>query len=80
MLDAATVTALRTAAQLAADVSRARTRAPWAVVGCGVNGTEAARMSRSAGARPVWDVDEARRHAAADEVGAEVADSAPQTS
>jgi alanine dehydrogenase len=76
VLEAAAVTALRTAAAgvLAADVLAREDAASWAVVGCGVNGAEAARMLVALGRRPlVWDVDEERRHAVAEEVGAEVA-------
>jgi ornithine cyclodeaminase/alanine dehydrogenase-like protein (mu-crystallin family) len=48
-----------------------------AVVGCGVNGAETARMLVARGERPfVWDVDEERRALVADELGVEVAESA----
>jgi alanine dehydrogenase len=81
VLDAAAVTALRTAAAgvLAADVLARPDASSWAVVGCGVNGAEAARILVALDRRPlVWDVDEGRRRAMADEIGAEVADSEDQ--
>jgi alanine dehydrogenase len=79
VLDAAAVTALRTAAAavLAADTLARPNASSWAVVGCGVNGAETARMFVARGHDPaVWDVDEARRLRVADELGVEVADSA----
>jgi alanine dehydrogenase len=79
VLDAAAVTALRTAAAgaLAADVLARDDAGSWAIVGCGVNGAEAARMLVALGRRPlVWDVDEARCGDVAGEVGGEVAESA----
>jgi alanine dehydrogenase len=66
VLDAAAVTALRTAAAgvLAADTLCRAEASSYAVVGCGVNGAEAVRMLVAHGATPlVWDVDETRRRA-----------------
>jgi ornithine cyclodeaminase/alanine dehydrogenase-like protein (mu-crystallin family) len=63
VLDAASVTALRTAAAgvLAADALGNR-NGSVAVVGCGVNGAETVRMLVAHGRTPlVWDADEARR-------------------
>jgi ornithine cyclodeaminase/alanine dehydrogenase-like protein (mu-crystallin family) len=79
VLDAAAVTALRTAAAgvLAADTLCRAGASSYAVVGCGVNGAETARMLVARGERPlVWDVDEARRNAVALRLGAEAAVSA----
>ncbi len=81
VLDAAAVTALRTAAAgvLAADTLCRPEASSYAVVGCGVNGAEAVRMLVAHGARPVvWDVDEARRRFVADQLGAQVAASAAE--
>jgi ornithine cyclodeaminase/alanine dehydrogenase-like protein (mu-crystallin family) len=81
VLDAATVTALRTAAAgvLAADTLCRPGASSYAVVGCGVNGAETARLLVARGHRPlVWDVDEARRNAVALRLGAETAASAKQ--
>jgi alanine dehydrogenase len=81
VLDAAAVTALRTAAAalIAADTLARKDASSWAVVGAGVNGAETARMLAAHGRAPlVWDVDEARRRAVADELGAEVAASATE--
>ena len=78
VLDAASVTALRTAAAgvLAADTLGRVDHPTVAVVGCGVNGAETARMLVAHGRTPVvWDVDEARRELVAAGVGATVADS-----
>jgi alanine dehydrogenase len=78
MLDAASVTALRTgaAAVLAAETLRRRDAETAAVIGAGVNGRAAARTFLARGRRVMlWDVDRARAEAAADELGAEVADS-----
>ena len=64
VLDAAAVTALRTAAAgvLAADTLCRSEASSYAVIGCGVNGAETARMLVAHGVTPlVWDVDEARR-------------------
>jgi alanine dehydrogenase len=79
VLDAAAVTALRTAAAgvLAADTLCRPEASSYAVVGCGVNGAEAARMLVAHGAKPiVWDVDEKRRRLVAERLGARVASSA----
>jgi alanine dehydrogenase len=76
VLDAAAVTALRTAAAgvLAADSLCRAEASSYAVVGCGVNGAEAVRMLVAHGATPlVWDVDETRRRAVAERLGARVA-------
>jgi alanine dehydrogenase len=79
VLDAGAVTALRTAAAavLAAETLARDDADSWAVVGCGPNGAETARMLVELG-RPVrvWDVDPARRDAVAEALGAEVAASA----
>jgi ornithine cyclodeaminase/alanine dehydrogenase-like protein (mu-crystallin family) len=78
VLDAASVTALRTAAAgvLAADTLERADASSVAVVGCGVNGAETVRMLAVHGRTPlVWDVDDVRRRAVADELGAEVAGS-----
>jgi ornithine cyclodeaminase/alanine dehydrogenase-like protein (mu-crystallin family) len=79
VLDAAAVTALRTAAAaaLAAETLARPDASSWAVVGCGVNGAEAARMLVARGAAPVvWDVAEVRRSNVAEQLGVEVAASA----
>jgi alanine dehydrogenase len=79
VLDAAAVTALRTAAAavIAADALARPDAAAHAVIGCGVNGAETARMLVARGVRPlVWDVDEERRETVAHEVGATAAASA----
>jgi ornithine cyclodeaminase/alanine dehydrogenase-like protein (mu-crystallin family) len=81
VLDAAAVTALRTAAAgvLAADVLCRPEASSYAVIGCGVNGAETARMLVAHGNPPlVWDVDEARRTFVAERVGARVAASAAE--
>jgi ornithine cyclodeaminase/alanine dehydrogenase-like protein (mu-crystallin family) len=81
VLDAAAVTALRTAAAavLAADALARDDASSFAVVGCGVNGAETARMLVAHGRRPLmWDVDAERRVAVAERVGADVASSAGQ--
>jgi alanine dehydrogenase len=78
LLDAAAVTALRTAAAavLAADTLCRPEASTYAVVGCGVNGAEAARMLVAHGATPlVWDVDAGRRRAVAERLGAREATS-----
>ena len=76
VLDAAAVTALRTgaAAVLAAEtLGRSRNAA---VVGVGVNGRAAARTFLARGQDVlIWDVDRARAEAAAEELGARVAES-----
>jgi alanine dehydrogenase len=74
VFDAATVTALRTgaAAVLAAETLGAGS-GPAAVVGAGVNGRAAARTFVARGREVLlWDVDETRARAAADELGAGV--------
>jgi alanine dehydrogenase len=79
LLDAGAVTALRTAAAavLAADALARDDASSFAVVGCGVNGAETARMLAAHGRRPmVWDIDAERRRAVADRVGADIAMSA----
>jgi ornithine cyclodeaminase/alanine dehydrogenase-like protein (mu-crystallin family) len=78
VLDAASVTALRTAAAgvLAADTLERADASSVAVVGCGVNGAETVRMLVAHGRTPLlWDVDDVRRRAVADELGALVAGS-----
>ena len=72
VLDAAAVTALRTAAAgvLAAETLASAGASSYAVVGAGVNGAETVRMLVARGHRPtVWDVDPARREAVAEEHG-----------
>ena len=79
VLDAAAVTAMRTAAAgvLAADTLCRAEASSYAVVGCGVNGAEAARMLVAHGITPlVWDVDDHRREFVAGHLGARVARSA----
>jgi len=74
VFDAGAVTALRTgaAAVLAAETLRAGT-GPAVVVGAGVNGRATARTFVAIGREVLlWDVDEARARAAADELGAGV--------
>jgi ornithine cyclodeaminase/alanine dehydrogenase-like protein (mu-crystallin family) len=81
VLDAASVTALRTAAAavLAADTLSRPDASSCAVVGCGVNGAETVRLLVANGATPlVWDVDEERRHTVAERLGAKVATSAEE--
>lgn len=81
VLDAAAVTALRTAAAgvLAADTLCRAEASSYAVIGCGVNGAEAARMLVAHGVTPlVWDVDESRRTFVAERLGARVASSASE--
>jgi alanine dehydrogenase len=77
VLDAAAVTALRTAAAgvLAVDTLAGETSSV-AVVGCGPNGAETARMLASRGVTPiVWDVDVGLRTGVAEALGGRVADS-----
>jgi len=78
VLDAATVTALRTgaAAVLAAETLGRADAETAAVVGAGVNGRATARTFLARG-RPVsvWDVDEGRARRVAEELQAEVAPS-----
>ncbi len=79
VLDAAAVTALRTAAAgvLAADALCRSEASSYAVVGAGVNGAETARMLVAHGVTPlVWDVDAGRRQLVADRLGVRVASSA----
>jgi ornithine cyclodeaminase/alanine dehydrogenase-like protein (mu-crystallin family) len=81
VLDAAAVTALRTAAAavLAADSLCRPGSSTYAVVGLGPNGSETARMLVARGVRPlVWDLDEERRDAVAERLGANVASSAEE--
>jgi alanine dehydrogenase len=81
VLDAAAVTALRTAAAgvIAAETLRRPDATTYAVVGSGVNGAETARMLAALDRRPlVWDVDDSRREAVAERVGAGVAASAEE--
>ena len=78
VLEAAAVTALRTAAAgvLAADELGPDGASSIAVVGCGVNGAETARMLVAHGRAPlVWDVDDSRRRHVAEELEVRVADS-----
>jgi alanine dehydrogenase len=78
VLDAGSVTALRTgaAAALAAE-TLGRNGGSAAVIGVGVNGRAAARTLKALGRLQVdlWDVDEERAHAVAGALGAGVADS-----
>lgn len=81
VLDAAAVTALRTAAAavVAADALCRAEASTYAVVGCGPNGAETARMLVAHGAIPVvWDVDEGLRALVAERLGARVAKSAEE--
>src|SRR5581483_10143423 len=78
ILDAGTVTALRTgaAAVLAAEVLGRADAETAAVIGAGVNGRAAARTFLARGRRvAIWDVDRARAESAAAELGCDVADS-----
>jgi alanine dehydrogenase len=79
VLDAAAVTALRTAAAgvLAADTLCRSEASSYAVIGCGINGAETARMLVAHDVVPlVWDVDEGRRRFVAERLGAREASSA----
>jgi ornithine cyclodeaminase/alanine dehydrogenase-like protein (mu-crystallin family) len=81
LLDAAAVTALRTAAAgvLAADTLCRPEASSYAVIGCGVNGAETARMLVAHGASPVvWDPDDARREHVARGLGVRAAENAAQ--
>ena len=80
VLDAAAVTALRTAAAgVIAAETLGRADGSTAVVGLGVNGAETARMFRARGAEPlVWDVDPERLAATARELGVRAAASLEQ--
>jgi alanine dehydrogenase len=76
VLSAAAVTALRTAAAgvLSAETLCRSGAGSIAVIGCGVNGAETARMFRALGSDvTLWDVDEARAAAVAERLGARVA-------
>jgi alanine dehydrogenase len=76
ILDAASLTALRTgaAAVLAAEVLGREDAATVSVIGAGVNGKAVARTFLARGRRAViFDLDPARAAAAADELGADVA-------
>jgi alanine dehydrogenase len=78
VLDAGAVTALRTgaAAVLAAETLGRPDANSAAVVGAGVNGRAVARTFLARGRSvSLWDVDAGRADAAADELGAEVAES-----
>jgi alanine dehydrogenase len=81
VLDAAAVTALRTAAAgvLAADTLCRSEASSYAVIGCGINGAETVRMLVAHEIVPlVWDVDEARRRFVAERMGAREAPSAAE--
>jgi alanine dehydrogenase len=81
VLDAAAVTALRTAAAgvLAADTLCRSEASSYAVIGCGINGAETTRMLVAHDVVPlVWDVDEARRRLVAERLGAREAASATE--
>ena len=81
ILDAATVTALRTAAAavLAADTLARPNAESFAVIGAGANGAETARMFAARGREVlVSDVDAKRAHAVAAEVGGHVTTSAEE--
>ena len=76
LMDAAAVTALRTAAAavIAAETLCRAGAETTAVIGCGVNGAETARMFRALGSNvQLWDVDAARAAFVADRLGATVA-------
>jgi ornithine cyclodeaminase/alanine dehydrogenase-like protein (mu-crystallin family) len=78
VFDAGAVTALRTgaAAVLAAETLGRSSAGPAAVIGAGVNGRAAARTFVARGRQVLlWDVDEQRARAAAEELGAGVAGS-----
>jgi alanine dehydrogenase len=81
VLDAGSVTALRTgaAAALAAETLGRDGASSASVIGVGVNGQAAARTLRARGREvAVWDVDDARARSAAEELGADVAPSLEQ--
>jgi ornithine cyclodeaminase/alanine dehydrogenase-like protein (mu-crystallin family) len=81
VLDAAALTALRTAAAgvLAADTLCRTEASSYAVIGAGINGAETARMLVARGVTPVvWDVDENRRRFVAERIGAREAQSAAE--
>jgi alanine dehydrogenase len=76
--DAGAITALRTgaAAVLAAETLGREDAETAAVIGAGVNGKAAARTFLARGRRTLlWDLDSTRAQAAADEIGAGVAES-----
>jgi alanine dehydrogenase len=78
VLNAAAVTALRTAAAavIAAETLCRSGAGSTAVVGCGVNGAETVRMFRALGSEVlVWDTDAARASFVAEKLGARVASS-----
>src|SRR3954467_9010957 len=78
VLDAAAVTALRTAAAavIAAETLCRSGAESTAVIGCGVNGAETARMFRALGGEvQLWDIDPARAAFVADRIGATIAPS-----
>ena len=78
LLDAASVTALRTAAAavIAAETLCRAGAESTAVIGCGVNGAETVRMFRALGSDVhVWDLDAERSSFVADRLGATVAGS-----
>jgi alanine dehydrogenase len=78
LMDAAAVTALRTAAAavIAAETLCRSGAESTAVIGCGVNGAETARMFRALGGEvQLWDTDPARAGFVADRLGATVAPS-----
>ena len=81
VLDAAAVTALRTAAAgvLAADMLCRAEASSYAVIGAGINGAETARMLVAHGVKPlVWDVDAGRAQVVAERLGARAASSAAE--
>ena len=81
VFDAGAVTALRTgaAAVLAAETLGRSSAGAAAVIGAGVNGRAAARTFVARGRDVlIWDVDEKRARAAAEELGADVAGSREQ--
>lgn len=76
VFDAGAITALRTgaAAVLAAETLGRTDAESAAVIGAGINGKAAARTFAARGRQPLlWDLDEERARAAADEVGGRVA-------
>ena len=78
LMDAAAVTALRTAAAavIAAETLCRSGAQSTAVIGCGVNGAETARMFRALGSDvQLWDLDPARAAFVAERLGATVAPS-----
>jgi alanine dehydrogenase len=81
IFDAGAITRLRTgaAAVLAAETLGRPDAETAAVIGAGINGKAAARTFAARGRRPLlWDVDEQRARAAAEELGADVAGSRDQ--